>query len=261
MITVGEVYREIDRMAPFCTQEKWDNSGLLVGAPHMPADRMYISLDLSNASVAAARAVGAQLMVSHHPVIFSPLKQLIPTDPVWQLAAANMAAICVHTPLDLAEGGINRRLYDKLRDVLDLQTVTDTLGGSGFGWIAESRRDWNAERLAQSLQRVLGCQVVRYCPAARPIRKIALCSGSGGSFLHDAIEQGCDGLITGDIKHDCWYGARNAGMALFDCGHYHTELVAQELLAERLCIAFPDAEIICDTQGDPVSYVWGGTEK
>lgn len=258
MRTVGDIYRVIDGFAPFCTQEKWDNSGLLVGDMSMPAGRIYISLDISNESVQAAKKAGAQLMISHHPVIFSPLKKLVPADPVWQLAAANIAAICVHTPLDMAESGINSRLYEMLSEPLCLGTVMDTIGGSGFGWIAESRCVWTASDLAKKLQEMLGCQVVRYNAGKQPIHRIALCSGSGGSFLSDAIAQGCDALITGDVKHDCWYAARNAGISLFDCGHYHTECIAQELLAEQLKAVFPDAEILCDTQGDPVSYVWGG---
>lgn len=258
MITVENVYREIDSMAPFCTQEKWDNSGLLVGDMNMPADKIYISLDISNESVLAAKNAGAQLMVSHHPVIFSPLKNIGTSDPVWQLIHADMAAICVHTPLDIAEEGINARLYDMLKSALSLGETEDSLCGSGFGWIAESEREIAADDMAELLRKTLGCSVVRYCDGGRPIRKIALCSGSGGSFLGGLAVQGCDALITGDVKHDCWYTAKNAGISLFDCGHYHTERIMEEILAEKLRVAFPQAEIICGNSQDPVSYAFGG---
>lgn len=260
MITVGDVYKAIDSIAPFCTQEKWDNSGLLVGSMDMPADRIYITLDISNESIEAAKAAGAQLIVAHHPIIFSPFKSLAPSDPVWQLAAANMAAICVHTPLDIADGGINTRLYDMLKGTLSLGEIAGSPDGTGFGWIAEAGEDFSAEELAAILKETLGCPVVRYCKADRPIRKIALCGGSASSFLEDVIAQGCDAFITGDIKHDRWYTARNAGAALFDCGHYHTECIAQDIFAEKLREAFPDAEITVDNGGDPVSYVFGGDE-
>lgn len=260
MITVGDIYKAIDSFAPFCTQEKWDNSGLLVGSMDMPADKIYITLDISKESIEAAKAAGAQLIVAHHPIIFSPFKSLAPSDPVWQLAAANMAAICVHTPLDIAEGGINTRLYDMLKGTLSLGGITGSPDGSGLGWIAESSEDFSAEELASILKETLGCPVVRFCKSDRPIRKIALCGGSGSSFLEDVIAQGCDALITGDIKHDRWYTARNAGIALFDCGHYHTECIAQDIFAEKLREAFPDAEVTIDNGGDPVSYVFGGDE-
>ncbi len=261
MITVGDVYKEINSIAPFCTQEKWDNSGLLVGDANMPAEKIYVSLDISNESVLAAKNAGAQLMISHHPVIFSPLKSFGPSDPVWKLAAANMAAICVHTPLDIADEGINAKLYEILREKLFLGEIKDSLCGSGFGWIAECSKCFAAVDMAEILKDILGCTVVRYCDCGRSIRRIALCSGSGGSFLSGIINQQCDAFITGDVKHDLWYTAKNAGISLFDCGHYHTEKIAVELLTEKLKAAFPDAEIICDNGGDPVMYAFGGRKQ
>ncbi len=257
MITVGDIYREIDRIAPFSTQESWDNSGLIAGDMSMPADKIYIALDISGEAVLAAKNAGVQLMVSHHPVIFSPLKNLYPANPVWKLAASNMSAICVHTPLDIAKEGINAKLYEMCREKLSLGEVIDSLCGSGFGWIAESKSAFSASDMAEILKDIFGCTVVRYCDGGRTIRRIALCSGSGGSFLNGIIEQQCDALITGDIKHDNWYTAKNAGVSLFDCGHYHTERMAVNILAEKLAKAFPDIEIICDKIGDPVMYEFG----
>ena len=93
MRTVQDVYSIINTFSPFSTQEKWDNSGLLVGTGSMPVHKVYVTLDISNETIAAAQEQGADLMVAHHPIIFSPLKQLSPNSPVWKLAAANMAAI------------------------------------------------------------------------------------------------------------------------------------------------------------------------
>lgn len=258
MIKVKDVYDKIDSISPFSTQESWDNSGLLVGDVDMPANNIYICLDISSEAVFAAKEASAQLIISHHPVIFSPLKNLSPNDPVWQLAKNNMAAICVHTPFDISKEGINAKLYEMLKVKLSLGEIEDSLSGSGFGWIAASEKEFKADEMADILRETFGCSVVRYCAGSRPIRKIAVCSGSGGSFLSGIINQNCDALITGDVKHDQWYTAKNAGLSLFDCGHYHTEKIAVELLAEKLKAAFPDAEIICDKSGDPVSYSFGG---
>lgn len=254
MIKVKDIYNKINSIAPFSEQESWDNSGLLIGDMDMPADRIYICLDISNEAVSAANEASAQLMVSHHPVIFSPLKNLSSNNPVWQIVKNNMAAICVHTPLDISSEGINARLYEMLKEKLSLGKIEDSLSGSGFGWIAQSEVEFKADEMADILREAFGCSVVRYCTGSRPIRKIALCSGSGGSFLSGIIEQNCDALITGDIKHDQWYTAKNAGISLFDCGHYHTERIAVELLAEKLKAAFPDAEIIREKSEDPASY-------
>ena len=140
MLTVKEVYEAIDAFAPFASQESWDNSGLLVGGMAQPADRILTTLDISEAIVAQAVAEQVQLVVAHHPVIFSPLKTLPPDSPVYQLAAHGIAAICVHTPLDMAPLGLNTFAHTLLEKPLALQDTQEVLepswtDGRGFGWI------------------------------------------------------------------------------------------------------------------------------
>ena len=140
MLTVKEVYEAIDAFAPFASQESWDNSGLLVGGMAQPADRILTTLDISEAIVAQAVAEQVQLVVAHHPVIFSPLKTLPPDSPVYQLAAHGIAAICVHTPLDMAPLGLNTFAHTLLEKPLVLQGTQEVLepswtDGRGFGWI------------------------------------------------------------------------------------------------------------------------------
>ncbi len=264
MITVKEVYQVIDAFAPFSTQEKWDNSGLLVGDFSMPVRKVYVTLDISNETIAAAVAQNADLMVAHHPIIFSPLKQLAPQHPVWKLAANHLAAICVHTPLDRACGGINERLHNILQKPLQLSGTLfapeDTCNGIGFGWADISAVTWEAKALAETLRKTLGCTVVRYTSAHHPIQKIYVGCGACSSMLEDAAAMGCDAMITGDVKHDRWYAAKNLDIALFDCGHYHTEQIAAQILTEQLQACLPDLEIICDPYGDPVCYAMEGEE-
>ena len=143
MLTVKEVYEAIDAFAPFASQESWDNSGLLVGGMAQPADRILTTLDISEAIVAQAVAEQVQLVVAHHPVIFSPLKTLPPDSPVYQLAAHGIAAICVHTPLDMAPLGLNTFAHTLLEKPLALQGTQEVLepswtDGRGFGWIDTS---------------------------------------------------------------------------------------------------------------------------
>lgn len=258
MTTVKTVYTAIDQVAPFSTQEKWDNSGLLAGDFFMPVHKIYVTLDISNETVAAAAAWGADLMVAHHPVLFSPLKQLSSQHPLWKLAAQNIAAICVHTPLDRANGGINDRLHTILQQPLQLcgklEAPEADATGIGFGWADYSAVTWEAKTLAETLRNTLGCTVVRYTPADRPIQKLYVGCGSCASMLEDAAAMGCDAMITGDVKHDRWYAAKNLGIALFDCGHYHTEQIAAQILTEQLQASLPETEILCDPHGDPVCY-------
>lgn len=263
MLTVGEIYHTIDRLAPFASQESWDNSGLLVGDMDMPAKRIMTTLDISQEVIDEAQRFGAQLIVAHHPVIFSPLKALPSSNPVYQLAARGIAAICVHTPLDIAPEGLNTYAHSLLKAELSLIGTPAVLepswkDGRGFGWIDVSHTSWTAEALAEALQRVFGCPAVRYSQASKPIQKIAYCSGSAASMLELAAAQGCDGMITGDVKHDRWYAAEYAGMALFDCGHFHTEQFAAKLLSDWIQAAYPDAAIYAYPGRNPAAVCTGG---
>ena len=263
MTTVQEIYETIDAFAPFASQESWDNSGLLAGAGTQPAEKILTTLDISQGVIAEAAAQGVQLIVSHHPVIFSPLKALPVQHPVYQLAAHQIAAICVHTPLDMAPEGLNAYAHTLLRERLSLEGRTDVLepcwkDGRGFGWTDTSTRAWTPQALAQVLEKTFG--TVRYSAKETPIRKIAYCSGSAASMLELAVAKGCDALITGDIKHDRWYAAEFENIALFDCGHYGTERFAAEILAQRLRDAFPAAQVTANAGDDPAK-IFIGDEK
>lgn len=263
MLTVRNIYEVIDTFAPFASQESWDNSGLLVGGMCQPAERILTTLDISAEVVAEAVQRGVQLIVAHHPVIFSPLKSLSVSSPVYQLAAHGIAAICVHTPLDIAPEGLSGYAHARLKDRLmlgDAPTVLEPTwkDGRGFGWVDMSRNKWTSEELAEQLQEVFNCSNVRYSAKKTNIQKIAYCSGSASSLLELAAERGCDALITGDIKHDRWYAAEFLDVSLFDCGHYATEQMAAQILCDKIRTSYPEAEVYCMPGGDPAAVLLGG---
>ena len=127
MLTVKEVYEAVNGFAPFASQESWDNSGLLVGSMTQPADRILTTLDISEEVIAQAVQQQVQLIVAHHPVIFSPLKALPQNSPVYQLAAHGIAAICVHTPLDMSPVGLNAYAHGLLAEPLALENAQSVL--------------------------------------------------------------------------------------------------------------------------------------
>lgn len=263
MLTVGNIYEAIDTFAPFASQESWDNSGLLVGSMCQPAQRILTTLDISAEVISEAVQREVQLIVAHHPVIFSPLKTLPVSSPVYQLAAHGIAAICVHTPLDVAPEGLNMYAHTQLKDALLLEGNLAVLeptwkDGRGFGWVDASRREWMPEELAKQLQTAFGCPAVRFSNGNKPIRKVAFSSGSSASLLELAAAQGCDALITGDIKHDRWYAAEFLGLSLFDCGHYGTEQMAAQILYDKIRAAYPEAEVFCMPGADPAAVLAGG---
>ncbi len=253
MITAGQIYACIDRIAPFATQEKWDNSGLLVGAPGDTVTGVLVSLDISPAAVQEAARLGCDLIVSHHPVIFSPLHTLDSRSIPYQLARRGIAAVCCHTPLDMAPGGINDILAGKLSSVLPVQDTgeRETLCGSE-GRILTLSAACSVHEIAAAAKNALGIPHVRYT-MDRSVQRLGLCSGSGSSMLEE-VDGACDCLLTGDIKHDRWYKAQELGIGLIDCGHYHTEVIAVQYLARVLREAFPELPVTAFEEGDPVAY-------
>lgn len=121
MSNVSMIYGKLNSLAPFATQESWDNSGLLVGDPGAEVKTALVVLDITAEAVREAREIGAELIISHHPVIFHPLKKVESGSVVWELAQAGISAICAHTNLDKARGGVN----DCLAAALGLEHVTN----------------------------------------------------------------------------------------------------------------------------------------
>lgn len=239
-ITVGRVYDAIDRIAPFRTQDSWDNSGLLVGDRDTEVKGILTALDITHEVIGEAIARKANLIISHHPVIFTPLKSLSMNDPAVRMAAYGISAICVHTPLDKAVNGINDMIADMLSR--EFETTGSRVpviperenSADGDGRIIEITEEVSAAEFARRLGKVFGNSHLRYCSGMRRIRKVAVCSGSGGSLLSYVKKCECDAYITGDVKHDVWLDAVSSGISLFDCGHFSTERMSADYLSAYL---------------------------
>lgn len=254
MMTVRDIYQFLDGIAPFSTQEKWDNSGLLVGSLWQEVRHVMVTLDISAEAVAKATELGCDLIIGHHPVIFSPLHNVSVENPIYGLITSGIAAICSHTPLDIAQDGINDILVSKLSEEIQLEDEVLPIEASGLGRIVTLTNPIKTAELAQIFKDILGCTIVRCSDAETEIATLGICSGSGASLLED-IAGRCDALLTGDVKHDRWYAAKDLGISLIDCGHYHTEIVMVEALAEKLRAQFPTLTVTAWEGGDPVSYV------
>jgi len=267
-VTVGDVYDIINSISPFSTQDDWDNSGLLVGDKENIVTGVLVALDITNDVIEEAVRKKANLIISHHPIIFRPIKKLSSKNPAVKMVSAGISAICVHTPIDMAVGGINDIIVQMLKEKFEIKDVRPLIplsenSDAGTGRIAElSSNEINAETFAQKLREIFGCMVVRYTCPEKSIRKVGICSGSGGSLLGEVMSEKCDAYITGDVKHDIWIDAYNNDIALFDCGHYHTEKIVVDYIVKVLtanltgiCIQASEA---CR---DVVSYVFGVEEK
>ena len=254
-MTIRDIYNILDAYAPFSLQESYDKSGMLVGNPKQKVTRILLTLDITIPVVQEAYRRHAELIISHHPVIWDPLKSVTPAHPVWHLIQRNIGAICSHTCLDIAKGGLNDHIGKLMAKSIPMSDEWEPLailsGGRTLGYAAGLANAWNAEALAKRLNDVFRCGSLRYCEGkqAQYIRKIAWCSGSGGDLIPDAIAAGADALITGDCKHSVWADAQNRAFTLFDCGHFETEVHVVTLLRNILKKAGADAELLISETG------------
>lgn len=262
-ITVGMIYDEIDRIAPFSIQDSWDNSGLLVGDSDDEVKGILTALDITHEVIGEAIAKKANLIISHHPVIFNPLKSVSMNDPAVRMAAYGISAICVHTPLDKAENGINDIIADMMSREFEtsdfrIPIITEGSFTEGDGRIIEiTEENLSARGMAERLGKMFGGSPVRFTPGLRKIRKTAICSGSGGSLLPYVKEHDCDAYITGDVKHDVWLDAVSSGISLFDCGHFYTEKISAHYLKSFLKTAAPGINVdAAESCRDVVQYIY-----
>ena len=253
-MNVQDIYDIIDAFAPFSLQEGYDRAGLLVGDPKRNVSRVLLTLDITVPVIKEAAECGADLILSHHPVIWDPIRTISPAHPVWHLVKHDIAAICAHTNVDIADGGLNDRFGAILRTFLPLGEfgpLAQLPGGRVLGRTAELAKPMRADDLAGMLKNTLYCGALRWYPGeqADSLKRLAWCTGSGGDLIADAIRAGADALITGDCKHSVWAEAQNRNFTLFDCGHFETEVPVVQLFADVLKKAAPELDIRISAEG------------
>lgn len=250
MNTVQEIYQVLQKKAPFQYQLGFDNAGILVGRSSAPVDRILIALDITKAVAEEAVEKGAQLIVSHHPVIWDGVKQLTDVTPggdlLLYLAEYGIAAICAHTNLDAVCGGVNDALANALglTDVKQLcQDGVDEQGNPyGIGRVGIVPTQ-SVEEFAALVKEHLNAACVRLVDGGKPVHRVAVGGGSCGSMLGDVLAAGCDTFVTSDVKYDVFLAAKAQGLNLLDAGHYPTENVVCPVLETWLKEAFPTLQV------------------
>lgn len=241
MSTVTHIYDAIDRLAPFWLTMDFDNTGILVGDRNREVSCALLALDCTPAVVEQAKQLGAQLIVTHHPVIFHPLKRVNEDAVVYQLTRSDIAVISAHTNLDIAQGGVNDALASAigLRDCRGLELLNEQTG-AWLGRIGTLPEPLSPEAFAAHIKACLNAASVKFSAAPRAIRTVALCSGSGADCLDAAISAGADALLTSEVKQHEYLAAAAAGISIFDAGHFDTEDIVTEPLRDYLAKEIPD---------------------
>lgn len=241
MSTVTHIYDAIDRLAPFWLTMDFDNTGILVGDRNREIACALLALDCTPAVIEQARQLGAQLIITHHPVIFHPLKRVNEDAVVYQLIRSDIAVISAHTNLDIAQGGVNDALASAigLRDCRGLELLNEQTG-AWLGRIGTLPEPLSPEAFAAHIKACLNAASVKFSAAPRAIHTVALCSGSGADCLDAAISAGADALLTSEVKQHEYLAAAAAGISIFDAGHFDTEDIVIEPLRDYLAKEIPD---------------------
>ena len=199
MARIRDIYDIIDAVAPFSTALDFDNAGLLVGDGNTVVTRALLALDITPAVVAEAASMNANLILSHHPVIFHPLKSLGPQDVPYQLASRGIAALCCHTNLDLSPVcGVNVALGSKL----GLRNVRreDVFGEDCVLFSGDLEEPLEPQAFAALVKEKLSAPAVKFCPGQGKVQRVFFCSGAGGEYVHQAACRGADAYLTGEMK-------------------------------------------------------------
>ena len=256
MTTSGDIFAFLDGFAPFSSAMGFDNPGLLVGGETLPVEKVLLSLDITPAVVAEASELGAELIVSHHPVIFNPLRSLCPGTAPYLLVQKGIAAICAHTNLDMAPGGVNACLAERLH-LKNIKMLTEyENSGLPEALMGETEREFSPREFALFVKQVLGCDGLRFVDGGRPITSVGLCSGGGADLVYDAAKAGCQAFVTGESKHNILLDAENLGITYVDGGHFYTEDVVILPLLEKLSIRFPEVSFVKSSRmHSPAQYL------
>jgi len=243
MLSCQVIMDAMERLAPKRLAEEWDNPGLLVGSPAAKIERVLVCLDVTDQVVDSAIASGCQLVIAHHPLIFKPLKNLRTDLPLGALLAKliknDIAVFAAHTNLDIAQGGVNDVLAERL-GLTELQPFAITERredgtAESLGRLGKLREAMPAAAFAVAAAKALGAPYVRLAGnKERQIKKVALCSGSGAEFIQKASFMGADAYVTGDVRYHEAQRAEELGLVVIDAGHFSTEFPVVEVLAARL---------------------------
>lgn len=249
--TVSDIYDALCELAPIEWKYDFDNPGLLVGSPLQTVKTALVALDITDDVIDEATKLGAELIVSHHPLIFSKLSKVREDDIVGRKIAAliknGISAICMHTNLDVAPGGVNDALADALR-LHDTEPITidgtdssEQLYGMGrVGTIVEM----DFEDFLKTVKTVLGANGLRYVKSTDKVNCVAVCGGAGGSELPLAVNTLCDTYVTADCKYNNFLDAKDYGINLIDAGHFPTENVVIKPVVSFLSERYPEIKFM-----------------
>ena len=250
MTAAREIESYLFELAPHDLAQSWDNVGLLVGRTEAAVQKVLVALDITGEVVREAAERGCDLIVAHHPVMncaWHPVQSVRDDDLqgrlLMDLLQKQIAAICMHTNLDAARGGVNDALAAALGLVDAAPAEKD-----GIERIGTLPSPVPLERFLPHVKERLGANGLRYADGGKSVCRVAVGGGACGDFFAQAAALGCDTFVTADVKYNQFLDAAEMGINLIDAGHFPTEDVVCPVLVEALRSRFPDLAVVKSQQ-------------
>lgn len=219
MKTIKDILFELELIAPIDLSLKGDNCGLIVGSMDKVVNVSILALDVTNEVIDMAIKRKAELIITHHPVIYEGVKQILSDSILFRLIQNDIAVISGHTNLDIAMCGTNCELANRL----DLVRVNVCKNTDKMGRLGKLRKPMTGEELAMFVKTRLDSPLVQVTNKLNKINTVCVLGGTGDDYMKAAFEAGADAYITGEVRHHSYIDAINTGVTLITAGHHHTE--------------------------------------
>ena len=258
LTTIGDIYNFIDEIAPFKKAMDFDNVGVLIGDKNLKVSKVLLALDVTSEVIKEAIKMKASLIITHHPIIFKPIKRISSKSLQYKLIENGMSVISAHTNLDLSDQGVNKCLFDSLNLQDEKPLMYRKVDGKleGFGLRGKLKESMDTRSFAEFVKKSLNCEGVRFTTSNKQIKKVAVCGGSGGDLVTCCIEREIDALVTGEIKHSQILEANESELIVVDAGHFKTENVVIPHLCCLLEKRFTDVDFyISEVCTDNIAYM------
>ena len=255
MLRVKDIIKLLEEKFPTSLAYDWDNVGLQIGDIMGEVKKIMVALDVTTPVVDEAIRKGVDLIIAHHPFIFSPLKSIDLKTPqgknIQKLLKNDITVYTIHTNYDVAPGGMNDVLAKAigLENVLPFAMIDDV---HGLGRVGKLKQSIEVSELIQLMQKTFALNGMNYTTGDHLVETVAVIGGSGGKYIHEARAVGADVLITGDITYHTAIDAKEIGLILLDIGHY-AEIMMQDAVCDLLKAAFEKVDIGKSSAKNPIS--------
>ncbi len=258
MTTVQDILTFLEQIAPPSLAESWDNIGLMTGDRSTEVFRVLCALDVTEGVVQEAVDCGAQLIVAHHPLIFTSVHAVTADNTTGRALMTairhGISVICMHTNADCAQGGVN----DALAAALGLTEIVNMEAGENgmLGRVGDLPEAMSPRAFAAYVKERLHAGGVRFTDAGKPVRRVAVGGGACGKMMDSALSKGADAFVIGDCSYDIMQRAQALGLTLVDAGHFPTENPMVPVFAERIGTQFPEVAAVCSqTHRDCIEFI------